>query len=94
MKSQTLEPSVLAVPNESATLTCLYNHPETPITMINGKFFTNKIEIKILLAQNRPKVTWHKMTEAGEVRVAKSYNYQVKYGGGYKDIVELRSVFF
>ena len=37
LKSQTLEPNVLAVPNESATLTCLYNHPETPITMINGK---------------------------------------------------------
>ena len=38
-------------------------------------------------------MTWHKVTEAGEVRVAKSYNYQVKYGGGYKDIVELRPVF-
>ena len=61
--------------------------------MINGKFSTHKIEIMFLLAQNRPKVTWHKLTEAGEVRVAKSYNYQVKYGGGYKDIVELRPVF-
>ena len=38
-------------------------------------------------------MTWHKLTEAGEVRVAKSYNYQVKYGGGYKDIVELRPGF-
>ena len=61
--------------------------------MINGKFFANEIEISFFLAQNRPKVTWHKLTEAGEVRVAKSYNYQVKYGGGYKDIVELRPVF-
>jgi len=40
-------------------------------------------------AQNRPKVTWHKLTLLGEIRVAKSYNYQVKYGGGYKDNVEL-----
>ena len=52
-----------------------------------------KSKWRFFLAQNRPKVTWHKLTEAGEVRVAKSYNYQVKYGGGYKDIVELRPGF-
>ena len=62
--------------------------------MINGKFFAVYRRLTFfLLAQNRPKVTWHKLTEAGEVRVAKSYNYQVKYGGGYKGTVELRPVF-
>lgn len=45
-------------------LRCDYNHPETPLTMISP--------------QNRPKVLWHKIDSGNKIRVAKTYNYQVR----------------
>ena len=45
-------------------LRCDYNHPETPLTMISP--------------QNRPKVLWHKNDNGNKIRVAKTYNYQVR----------------
>ena len=50
--------------NGSVQLRCDYNHPETPLTMI--------------APQNRPKVLWHKVVDGNKIRVAKTYNYQVR----------------